>query len=362
MKQSKIKIHLILFILFFYYGLLCATNDDEPTIKIHYLGHSAFVIQFDNGINLVTDYGHYNIWVDSGWDSPIHSIGDLVPDVMTYSHFHPDHYDSNRIPFGVSHILTGYDSLEIEGISIKPVRTCESSSTIESNSTYIFEYKGLTLCHLGDAQAQVMAIDDEDVKNRILEIIPDSLDMLFMTIEGTEQFIPEAEKFISLLKPKRFIPMHYWSHRYKRDFLMYLRSPILNEENYVIKEISGPSYNLDISENLSPVKVISLSCSEFDNTTNVGIKYNPTSFELGHNYPNPYNPSTKISYAIPTTSFISLKVFDVLGREVDVLVNKEQSQGNYEVDFNASHLTSGIYFYRIQADGFIDTKKMVLMK
>ncbi len=93
----------------------------------------------------------------------------------------------------------------------------------------------------------------------------------------------------------------------------------------------------------------------------------PLSFSLSNNYPNPFNPSTKIKYQIPSnvngeTSNVELIVFDILGREVATLVNEQQKPGYYEIDFNASRLTSGIYFYRIQAGNFIDTKKMVLMK
>ena len=62
------------------------------------MGHSSFIIQFDNGISILTDYGKYNAWVQWGWDSPIHDIGDFVPDIMTYSHtHHEDHYDVDRI-------------------------------------------------------------------------------------------------------------------------------------------------------------------------------------------------------------------------------------------------------------------------
>lgn len=86
------------------------------------------------------------------------------------------------------------------------------------------------------------------------------------------------------------------------------------------------------------------------------------SFTLEQNYPNPFNPNTKISYAIPEHSQVSLKVFDVLGREVVTLVNQEQAVGNYEVEFTASDLPSGIYFYRIEAGQFVESKKMVLMK
>ena len=86
------------------------------------------------------------------------------------------------------------------------------------------------------------------------------------------------------------------------------------------------------------------------------------SFKLNQNYPNPFNPSTTISYQIPKDSFVTLKVYDVLGREVSKLVNEKQSPGNYSVNFNASKLSSGIYLYKIHAGNFIQSKKLMLLK
>jgi len=94
----------------------------------------------------------------------------------------------------------------------------------------------------------------------------------------------------------------------------------------------------------------------------------PKIFSLSQNYPNPFNPSTVIKYSIPhSTEYKSvqqttLKVFDILGREVATLVNKQQKSGNYEVIFDASNLTSGIYFYRLQSGSFVATQKMVLLR
>jgi hypothetical protein len=88
----------------------------------------------------------------------------------------------------------------------------------------------------------------------------------------------------------------------------------------------------------------------------------PTSFELTQNYPNPFNPSTTIRYSMSTLEFVTLKVYDVLGNEVATLVNEEKPVGSYEVDFNAARLSSGIYFYKLQAGSLVETKKMILMK
>ena len=88
----------------------------------------------------------------------------------------------------------------------------------------------------------------------------------------------------------------------------------------------------------------------------------PTSFNLNQNYPNPFNPSTKITYSIPKSSYVSLKIYNVLGQEVAALVNQQQNAGSYAVNFDASSLSSGIYLYRIQAGSFVSTKKMTLLK
>jgi len=85
-------------------------------------------------------------------------------------------------------------------------------------------------------------------------------------------------------------------------------------------------------------------------------------FELNQNYPNPFNPATNIGFRISTSEFVSLKVFNVLGSEVAVLINEEKHAGYYEVEFDASDLTSGIYYYRINAGNYSETKKMILLK
>jgi hypothetical protein len=95
--------------------------------------------------------------------------------------------------------------------------------------------------------------------------------------------------------------------------------------------------------------------------TEITLKY-----ELTQNYPNPFNPSTTIKYSVPSSKFVQhktvyLTIYDILGREIKVLVNKTQKAGNYEVKFDASTISSGIYFYKLQVGSFSETKKMVLL-
>jgi len=88
----------------------------------------------------------------------------------------------------------------------------------------------------------------------------------------------------------------------------------------------------------------------------------PGNYKLSQNYPNPFNPVTNIEFAIPKKSNVNLTVFDMTGKVIEVLVNSVLSAGSFKYDFNASKLSSGTYFYRLQADGFSETKKMVLVK
>ena len=88
----------------------------------------------------------------------------------------------------------------------------------------------------------------------------------------------------------------------------------------------------------------------------------PKVYTLSQNYPNPFNPSTKINFDLPKQGLVTLKIYDVLGREVRTLVNEVKTPGSYTVDFNASDFSSGVYFYRLQANEFTDIKRMMLIK
>ena len=92
------------------------------------------------------------------------------------------------------------------------------------------------------------------------------------------------------------------------------------------------------------------------------IKGLPIEYALIQNYPNPFNPTTSIQYSIANRQFVTLKIFNVLGQEIETLVNEEKTAGNYQVEFNAAELPSGVYFYRIQAGSFNQVRKMLLIK
>lgn len=83
---------------------------------------------------------------------------------------------------------------------------------------------------------------------------------------------------------------------------------------------------------------------------------------LSRNYPNPFNPTTKVNFSIPAQSYIKITVYDALGKAVKTLVSGDMTAGNYSVDFDAQNLSGGIYFYKMEANGFTDTRRMVLVK
>ena len=92
------------------------------------------------------------------------------------------------------------------------------------------------------------------------------------------------------------------------------------------------------------------------------VNYYPAEYYLAQNYPNPFNPLTKIRFEIPERSFVTIKVYDLLGREVATLINEEKSAGKYEVEFDGGVISSGIYFYQLTAGSFSETKKMILLR
>ncbi|CAF3778451.1 unnamed protein product [Rotaria sp. Silwood1] len=116
----------------------------------------------------------------------------------------------------------------------------------------------------------------------------------------------------------------------------------------------------------SPVRRIVKAALDYVDQLLVGEQSNtsiiPTVFELKQNYPNPFNPVTKISYSVPKAGIVTMKIFDITGREVASLVNDMKAPGVYSIDFNASSFASGVYFYRLEAQDFVDTKRMVLLK
>jgi hypothetical protein len=135
----------------------------------------------------------------------------------------------------------------------------------------------------------------------------------------------------------------------------FLTFPIKWTRTYLVETNDTKKDNGAINIDDFRAHFISTGVEEFKNEI-------PTEFSLSQNYPNPFNSSSVIKYSIPKSSQVTLKVFNTLGEEIETLVNTEKPVGTYELNWNAVNLPSGVYFYRLQADNFIETKKMILMK
>ena len=134
---------------------------------------------------------------------------------------------------------------------------------------------------------------------------------------------------------------------------------VLSDKMYYINQ-SNHSVVIDYNTNMFKTLAFIMS---FDNLTGVGNDLEtPSSFSLHQNYPNPFNPSTNISFSVSELRNVSLKIYDILGKEVSTLVNENLAPGSYSVTFNASSLPSGMYFYKLQAGDFTSVKKMTLIK
>jgi hypothetical protein len=127
---------------------------------------------------------------------------------------------------------------------------------------------------------------------------------------------------------------------------------------YVNNATLGTSTNPDASDPIwvqANILIVNVEDESIDNPI-------PIKFSLEQNYPNPFNPSTKISWQSPISSHQSLIIYNVLGKEIETLVNEYMPAGKYEIIFNADGLPSGVYFYQLKADSFIETRKMILIK
>ena len=151
----------------------------------------------------------------------------------------------------------------------------------------------------------------------------------------------------------------------------------------ILEFVKGFGLNFNLTEDL-----LSFATDSLKGCVINGVVYGDTSlitgvndkpqgvfnYKLGQNYPNPFNPTTTIGYRIPETGLVTLKVYDILGREVATLVNEEKPAGTYEIEFNSHSgevrnlpsgrqgLTSGVYFYQLKSDSFVETRKMILIK
>ena len=134
-------------------------------------------------------------------------------------------------------------------------------------------------------------------------------------------------------------------------------------EDYKVVTLSFPLYYMQFDQAKTLMEyILTEKFSEVVSLKDEKQSITPKEFVLEQNYPNPFNPSTKIKFALSKAEVVKIEIYNTLGQGLETLLNEHMKAGQYEVEFNGSNLSSGIYFYQIEAGDFQDVKKMVLIK
>jgi L-ascorbate metabolism protein UlaG (beta-lactamase superfamily) len=301
-----------------------ATTSDS----LKYLGHSFVKIKTSEGKVLYIDPYNVNEFADSA-------------DVILVTHEHSDHNDLTRVKQKAScavirsaNALQGgvYQSFTIGNIKVKAVAAYNANHAKSSCVGYIVEFNGIKLYHAGDT-GNITELTD---------LTGQYLDYALLPMEGTYTVTPEvATQMAAIITAKHDIPIHT------------MAPPDTYSDAFVARFTSPNKLVVHPGETIALVHV----------PTGVIVKKTaPSRFELNQNYPNPFNPSTRIEFSLPGSSFVSLKIYNMLGKEVSTLISENLQAGNYSRQWNAISLSSGIYFYQLQAGKYTDTKKLILIK
>lgn len=185
--------------------------ENKGSVEVDYLGHASFLMTFPNGTTVLTDYGASRAW---GLDSPVYPLGGVVPDYATLSHDHLDH-GGGVFPEGVEVLRLGEPPPDLDGLSITFIPTFERQLSEADNASVLFKSAGMTILHLGDCQALMVALGQGPTRasatDRIRQLYPDRYDLVFLPIGFTRDILTEAQLFLSLLDARQVIPMHFWT-------------------------------------------------------------------------------------------------------------------------------------------------------
>ena len=201
-----------------------AVFPEHRSVCVHYLGHASFVLRFAETI-VITDYGEPNAWLEWDWDSPIHDVGDVMPDLVTYSHtHHADHFDAGRLTVTPKRILRDGASAVVGGVDTCAIPMHEQDLDAADTYAYLFTFEGLRVLHLGDCQADLAGMSSPEHRERLASLLPRHCDLVLVPIESQERHAAGAVDLLRLLQPRVAIPMHYWSEDALEEFLELARS------------------------------------------------------------------------------------------------------------------------------------------
>jgi hypothetical protein len=258
----------------------------------------------------------------------------------------------------VLNLKTG-DNVTVEGVILESFSVTKIDSVsllnVTSSNNTLPNAQALTTGEMGTGDGVVDKEKWESVLIKYSNVLVDSTNA-----DGASNF---GEMFVDDGSGHTRVELQDGNHQYHNDW----DANLVNDPNLVqihkgdrFTELSGIMYFSFSNYKLAPRKdddFVGYLPNDIENENNLPIHYS-----LNQNYPNPFNPATTISYSIPNAGNVSLKIFNVLGQEVHSLINEYQNPGTYKVTFDASSLTSGVYFYSLSSDNFLQVKKMMLVK
>jgi L-ascorbate metabolism protein UlaG (beta-lactamase superfamily) len=226
-----------------------------PPLRVHYLGHSSFVLRFSNGVSILTDFGQSRAF---GRNSPIYGYGKLRPTIVLISHHDVDHDRGAR--FRGSRVLAGPNlkkGLKLKGISIRPVATTEGFPG--DNTSFVIAYKGFTIVFTGDCLNDISTVASPEEQAFLTKAFPKKIGLLLAPISAVDPFVDKAIEFVELLEPARMIPMHYWDPSVKADFLTRIEARASAGESWTVQRAGGADYAIaSLTGSVTPVSVINL--------------------------------------------------------------------------------------------------------
>jgi hypothetical protein len=346
------------------------TQNGRPRF-IHEPGSRDYYYAVGGDIDSV-GYGHWtnNVWVNdfSGFKYHYSSDGKIASviysDKDSVTRVDQNSYDStgnlilNRV---ISSVDTTFNSREYDSlnrVTLRKIYYSENSSNYPYITQYIYQYDSS-----GNINCTYTVISNGDSVlggwnySFQFDSTGKAVDEIFVAAPGdTLDIAFNYDGSGRILKMGTVVWFHYNTdgnldslanvHSVFCGYLGNTATVLDSYGNTISMQISGV-YNFYYSQKVTGVKT---------------SKVNNRTFALSQNYPNPFNPATTITYKLPAAGWVTLKVYDILGREVQTLVNNRQVAGSHSVAFNASRLTSGTYFYRLQAGSSTETRKLVLLK
>ena len=318
--KCRVILYAVFIGLFLFGTEICRAITNPNTLK--YITHSFVKIKTSEGVVIYIDPYGVNEFSDSA-------------DIVLITHEHFDHNELTRINqkstcqvIRPTQAIQGgvYQTFTIGTISITTVAAYNSYHSKSSCVGYVVEFNGIKLYHAGDT-GKTTEMADLASQNITYALIP---------MDPTYTMTPEvATEAAAMIQAEHDIPIHTADASIRARFTSSNKLVVL------------PGSSIELNAGTTSV--------EKDATV-------PSLFTISQNWPNPFNPSTRINFTLQKPSLVSLKIFDALGREISTLVSGYLPAGTHTRQWDAENMHSGVYFYRIQTGKFTATKKLMLLK